>query len=276
MKILIYVSSQSNSKPAVQFGGLIARQTQSPVTLLTVIDESQNLDTAYQALDTARWWLPDLEPSTSVRIGAEINAILEEIDSGDYDLVVLKARQAYQIKDFLTTKIGQRVARQAPISVLVVKQRQPQLNRILVCTSGVDVADPVIEMGSQLAQASEAKLTLLHVTGAIPSMYTGLPKIEEHLPEILQADTPMARHLRHAVTMLAKQQIEAELELRHGAVANEILIEAQAGDYDLIILGASRASTHLTGWLMGDVTYQIINGAQCPVMVVRKPKKTLE
>ncbi len=276
MKILVYVSSRSNSKPAVLFGGMIARQTQSSVTLLTVIEDAHNLSRAHQTLDAARLWIPDLGVETSVRIGAEINGILEEINRGNYDLVVLKVRQAIQIKDFLTTKIGQRVARQAPISVLVIKRQQPQLRRILICTSGVDVADPVIAMGSWLAQAHQAKVTLLHVTGAVPSMYTGLQKIEEKLPEILQADTPMARHLRQAASVLAEKNVEAELELRHGAVANEILLEAQQGGYDLIMLGASRASTNLTGWLMGDVTYQIINNAQCPVLVVRRGKHLVE
>ena len=276
MKILIYVSSRSNSKPAVLFGGLIARQTQSSVTLLAVIENARDLTVAHQALDTARLWIPNLSVDTSVRIGAEIKGILEEINRGNYDLVVLKARQAMQIKDFLTIKIGQRVARQAPISVLVIKRQQPQIKRILICTSGVDVADPVIAMGSWLAQANQARVTLLHVTGAIPSMYTGLPKIEEHLPDILQADTPMARHLRQAASVLAEKNVKAELELRHGVVASEILLEAQKGSYDLIMLGASRASANQTGWLMGDVTYQIINDAQCPVLVVRRCKSSTD
>lgn len=276
MKILIFVSSQSSSKPAVMFGGLIARQTQSSVTLLTVIDESQNLDAAHQALDTAGWWIPDLDVGTSIHIGTEINCILEEITSGNYDLIILKARQAIQIKDFLKTKIGRRVARQSPISVLVVKHKQPELNRILICTSGADIADPVVEMGSWLAQSTMAKVTLLHVAGSIPSMYTGLDKIEEHIPEILQSDTPMARHLRQAVNLLVQEKLDAELELRYGSVSDEILIEAQTGNYDLIILGASKASTKLTGWLMGDITYQIINAARCPVLVVRKSKSQVE
>ena len=276
MKILIFVSSQSSSKPAVMFGGLIARHTNSSLTLLTVIDESQSLDTAHQVLDKAGWWISDLDVRTSIRIGTEINCILEEINSGNYDLIVLKARQAVQIKDFLTTKIGRRVARQSPISVLVIKQNQPELNRILICTSGLEIADPVVEMGSLLAQSTLAKVTLLHVTGSIPSMYTGLEKIEEHLPELLHTDTPVARHLHQAVNRLVQGKIDAELELRHGSVSDEILIEAKTGNYDLIILGASKASTKLTGWLMGDITYQIINFARCPVLVVRKSKNQVE
>ncbi len=276
MKTLIFVSSHSSSKPAVQFGGLIARQAQSSVTLLTVIDDVQHLDAAHQFLDTAGRWAPDLDVDRSIRTGTEIHCILEEINDGNYDLIILKACQAARIKDFLTTKIERRVAQQSPISVLVVKQKQPKLDRILICTSGVDIADPVIEMGAWLAQLTQAKVTLLHVTGSIPYMYTGVGKIQEYLPEILQTDTPMARHLRQAANILAQAKVDAELELRHGSVSDEILMEARTGNYDLILLGASKVSTNLAGWLMGDITYQIINAARCSILVVRKPKSQVE
>jgi nucleotide-binding universal stress UspA family protein len=273
MNILIFVSSQSNSKAAVLFSGLIARKTNSSVTLLTTVDDADNLDLAYKTLDTAGWWIPDLEAHTSIQVGAESDGILEEINKGIYDLVVLKSNQANQIKNLANPKIGQRVARQAPISVLVVKKIQPELKRVLICSSGIDVADPVVEMGAWLAQCMQAHATFLHVTGEIPSMYTGLEQIEEHLPEILQTNTPMAQHLRHATHILSEKNIEAELELRHGVVSDEILLEAKSGDYDLIVLGASQASSSLAGWLMGDVTQKIIKASHIPVLIVRKPNR---
>jgi nucleotide-binding universal stress UspA family protein len=273
MKILIFVSSQLNSKSAVLFGGLIARSTNSSATLLTVIENEESLSIAQQTLDKAGWWIPDLNMPKAIRIGTEIDGILAEINGGSYDLVILKARQVTQFMDFFKTKIGQKVSQLAPISVLVVEKKQPELNRMLICTSGAYIADPVVEMGARLAAATQAKVTLLHVTGSIPSMYTGMDKIEEHLPEILKSDTPMAQHLRHAAELLAQRNIDAELELRHGAVPDEILQEAGTSHYDLIVLGASQASTHLAGWLMGDVTAQVLKTSRCPVLVVRKTEK---
>ena len=272
MNILIFVSSKSNSKAAVLFGGLIAKKTNSTVTLLTTIDNAENLDLAYKTLDTAGWWIPDLEARTSIQVGTESEGIFEEINMGIYDLVVLKSNQANQIKNLVNSKIGQRVARQAQISVLVVKRIQSELKRVLICSSGVEIADPVIEMGARLAQCMQTHVTLLHVTGAIPSMYTGLEQVEEHLPEILQTNTPMAQHLRHAIHILSEKNIEAELELRHGVVPDEILLESKSGNYDLVILGASQASSSLSGWLMGNVTQEILKASNIPILIVRKPK----
>jgi nucleotide-binding universal stress UspA family protein len=274
MKILIFVSSQSNSKSAVRFGGLIARHTQSSVTLLTVIENEENLRLAHQTLDKAGWWIPYLDARNSVQIGTELDGILEEINEGTYDLIILKARQVNQIKGFFKTKTGQKVSQQTPKSVLAVKTQQPELNRILICTSSTDIADPVVELGAWLAEEMQSKVTLLHITGSIPSMYTGLEKVEEHISEFLQTDTPIAQHLRHAVDVLGRRNVEAELELRHGAVPDEILLEAETGHYDLIVLGASKASTHLARWFMGDVTAQILKASRCPVMVVRTSEGT--
>ncbi len=270
MRILIYVTGQSCSKPAVLFGGLLARQTQASVTLLTVIGETQFNDAAQQSLDLARRWIWDLEAATSVRVGDEINCILEEIGNGNYDLIILKARQAILIKDFLMTKIGPRMARLAPISIVVIKESQLDLKRILVCTGGLEIADPVIEMSSHLAQSTQAKVTLLHILRSIPSMYTGLDKIEEQLSDLLQTNSPVAHHLRQAAKLLAESKVAAELRLRQGVVPNIILNEARAGNYDLIALGASKASSNLTGWLLGEIAQKIIIQAPCPVLVVKE------
>jgi len=270
MKILIYVSSHSNSKPAVEFGGLIARATQSEITLVTVIRDNQNIDSGHQILGKAKKWIPDLDLQTSFRVGSDAAGILEEISTGNYDVVVIKSRQAVMLKHFLASKISRRVAQQSPTSVLVIKRDQPDLKRILICTCGREIADPVIEMSALLAKSAQAKATLLHVTSSIPSMYTGLDRVEEHLSDLLKTDTPVAQHLRKAASLFASAGMDANMKLRHGAVPEEILVEAQSGDYDLIVIGSSGVSSSLTGWLLGDVTIKIVNQSQCPVLVVRK------
>ncbi len=269
MNILIYVSQKSNSKSAVCFGGLLARQIQADVTLLTVIDDARNLDEGYRTLDTAGWWISDFDATTSVRFGTEIEGIMEEIDAGIYDLVVLKARQAIRLIDRKCNKVDRRIAKQVPNSVLVVKQGRPTLNRILICTFGQEIAEPVIEMGARITQSAQAQATLLYVTGPVPSMCPGIIRMEETLPDLLQTVTPVAQNLHCGVKILAHHQVEAELELRHGSVPDEILREAHLGDYDLIVLGASKTSIELSGLWLGDVAQYLVDKAQCPVLVVR-------
>jgi nucleotide-binding universal stress UspA family protein len=249
---------------------MLARATQAEVTLLTVIIKGHKLDNAHKVFEEALDWIPDLDVLTSIRVGLEADCIIKEINAGDYDLLVLKSLKAVRNKLFMKTPIDQNITKHSLRSVLVVKQRRPDLKRILICTCGKDIANPVIEFGSSLAQSTQSKATLLHVTSTVPSMYTGLRRLDEHLLDLLKTDTPVAKHLRNAAEIFEREKVDAQLQLRHGSVQEEILIEARSGDYDLIAIGGSKSAANLRGWLMGDVTSEIVRQAECPVLVVRQ------
>jgi len=70
--------------------------------------------------------------------------------------------------------------------------------------------------------------------------------------------------------ILADHQVAAELKLRHGLPVDEIIREAQIGDYDLVVIGASGVSNGLKGWFLGNVTQQIVDQVVRPVLVVRR------
>jgi nucleotide-binding universal stress UspA family protein len=93
--------------------------------------------------------------------------------------------------------------------------------------------------------------------------------MEEGLEEVLKTDTPFARHLREAARLLNEFQVKARIELTHGDVAEEILAEAEKGDYDLIVIGAARDHNRLKEWLLGDVTRTVVNHAKRSILIVR-------
>ena len=279
MKILLCVAGMPYAEAAVSFGGLIARTMQSPVTLLHVARRAEEQATGEKALARAREMLVSdshLSVDTCLRQGDPIATILAEAQEGDYDLVVIGARKEVGLTQRLLGSVAQAVVRRAPTSVLVVKRARPEprpepvegLKRILICTGGLDVANPVIKAGAQLAGAAHAQATLLYVTSPTASMYAGL-EVEETLPRLLRSDTPVAQHLRHGAETLAQHQVAAELRLRHGVVADEILREAREGNYDLIAIGASGAAGRLRAWLLGNVTRQVVEHASCSVLVAR-------
>jgi nucleotide-binding universal stress UspA family protein len=142
------------------------------------------------------------------------------------------------------------------------------LERILICTGGQEISEPVVKLSANLAREANLKATLMYVSGAVPSMYTGMGEIEERLDDILETDTPLAKHLRMSAEMLAKNNIEAQVEFRHGDVAENIILEAQNGDYDLVVLGTSGSNT-FAGMLLGNVTQQVVNRAGCAVLIVK-------
>jgi nucleotide-binding universal stress UspA family protein len=139
---------------------------------------------------------------------------------------------------------------------------------MLVCTGGQEVSETVVNTSAALAKAAGVKMTVLYVAGVVPSMYTGLGEMEETLEELLETDTPLSQHLRSCAETLTEAGVEAQIELRRGSVVEEILEESSAGDYDLIVLGAS--ATGIPELMTSKVTQQIINRAGSAVLVVKQ------
>jgi nucleotide-binding universal stress UspA family protein len=269
MEILLCVAGMPYAEAAVSFGGLIARTTRSPVTLLHVAPREEEPAAGEEALLRAGEMLPDLSVETRLRQGDPIANILAETQEGDYDLIVIGACREVGLAQRLLGSVAQAIVRRVPTSVLVVRQAKQELKRVLICTGGLDVANPVIEAGARLAGAARAKATLLYVTSPAASMYAGLG-IKETLSKLLHTDTPIARHLRHGSEILSQQQVDVELKLRHGVVADEVLREAQEGDYDLVVIGASGAAGRIREWLMRNITRQIVEHSPCSVLVVKQ------
>jgi universal stress protein A len=268
-EILLFVKKLPYSIPAILMAELMARLFNGRITLFHANKRLTEAE-GQQLLEDARDRLP--QEDTVVRFARKpaIKGILDEIDERTYNLVILQGRHAIRLRKRLGEKIARLVARESPISVLVVKREVSSLQQILVCTGGLEIAEPVIRMGASLAKASGAELTLLHVITPVPSMYTGLDEIEETLSELLQTETPTAQHLRRAAEKLSKDNVAAHLKVRQGEVADEILQEIEDSHYDMVIMGASPGHSRVSEWLRGDVTGQVVNHAPCPVLIVRR------
>ncbi len=267
MRLLLCVAGMPYAETALQFGGTFAHATKSTVTLLHVIRQEQDRTSGQRILTAAREMLPGLQVDTLIRRGSPTRQILTESRQGGHDLLIVGARQASSTKERLLGSVTQQIIHRAPISVLVAKTPMTSLECLLVCTGGANVSEAVIRVGGWLAEMADAQITLLHVVGSVPSMYTGFNEIEETLPQLLQTDTPIARHLRLGAEILAQHQAEATLRLRHGIAADEILEETIERNCDMVIIGASGTAGRLSRLLLDNVTRQIVEHAPCAVLV---------
>ena len=68
--------------------------------------------------------------------------------------------------------------------------------------------------------------------------------------------------------MLERSNIHTIPKVRHGLVVDEILDEAQKGDYDLVVIGVHKGER----WqrlLLDNLAYQIITFADRPVLILK-------
>jgi nucleotide-binding universal stress UspA family protein len=272
MKILIYVGDLITDLPGIFLGDLLARFLGAEVTLFHVSSKEnkkkKERKQAEKIFNQARKKMGDVEIKTRVRRGNVANKILQEVDEGQYDIVVITASRIGRYPRGLS--ISREILEKMPCCAVIAKNPKPEIKKILMCTGGLSISESMIGVGAKVAEVLGAKVTLMHVAAHVPSMYTGLETIEETIEELLQTDTPVAKHLRKCARTLAKYDVKSELKLRHGEAVFEIAREMDVHDYDLVILGASGATTGLKELFMGNVTKEIIDLVGIPVMVVNQ------
>jgi len=279
-RILVGVKNMPEAAPALRFVGAIAKILNANITLLSVIGAEGEHQVAEKALQSALKILPGLEVETKVIINPKpAQIILAELESGGYDLLVVSAIGKSFLAALASGSATRYMIEHTHRPLLVVKGECNDLRNLLICTGGSEIAKPVIRNGARLAQAVQARVTLLHVSSQVPSMYTGLGEIEETLDELLQTDTPLAQHLRWCAKLLDRYDLTAEIKLRHGIVANEILREAQMGNYDLIVLGAHIVTSPWKELMMDNVAHQVVERALCAILMIyggMQPVSSLE
>jgi nucleotide-binding universal stress UspA family protein len=272
MKMLIYVGDMITDLPGIKLGELIARQLDAEVILLHIapkdLEKKRGKEKGKEILNQAADLFEGLSVKTLVRRGDVTKRILAEVEEERHDMVVITASRIGGPPRILSVK--REILPKMPCCVVLAKSPKPEVNKILMLTGGLRVSESMINIGARLASALSAKVTLMHVTPNVPTMYTGLEHIEETLEEMLQTDTPVAKHLRACARLLAKCDVPSELKLKHGEPVYEIVREVDRGDYDFLIIGASGASSSLKEMFFRNVTKDVMEMVAIPIMVVNQ------
>jgi nucleotide-binding universal stress UspA family protein len=281
MRILVAFNGSSNSETMLRLGTLLARNAGEPPTLLTVVKhETGRLQAEAALARVLEVWQTDLPAArTKILVGQPTEQILREGREGDYDLIVLGQRpQLNGVTRWLPASTSQRVVDQASCSVLVVKGQSRRIRRILLCDSGAPSGSTPEAGSSLLARLTthlaelldgEEEITVLHVMSQM-SAGPGVrgAQLRARAEELIEARTPEGELLVRDLQALERPGVHPHAEVRHGLVVDEILAEAQSGDYDLVVIGAHRGE----GWqrlLLDDLAQRIVAQLDRPVLVVR-------
>lgn len=194
--------------------------------------------------------------------------IQNELKSGTYQVVVLGTTE--RRSELPPSRLSQNIANSVNVSTLVLRNPPPMINEILICTGGHSASKIVVEWGIELAKATQGKVTILHVASSTPPMYTGLDAIEENLSQVLSRDNPLAHHLKEAATAAKAAGIEAEIELRHGLVTEEILRAYEMRPHHLILLGAPKKGSIFNRILYGRIAPSLLASTHRSTLIVRE------
>jgi len=271
MKILICTDGSAQAENAVRFGGLIAEKCEAEATILAITEKPGEEDTVFDSLRRAQQLLKEHGVNAEIitKSGEPIEEIVKRADETSYDLVVIGAVRKGTRGPFLMSAKAYKIIKAVGPPVLAVIGNRETIKRILVCSGGEKYIDRAVEFSGTLAKAAGASVTLFHVMAEPPAVYTDLIKMEEDVNLLLHSSSGLGQNLRREKEALQAMGVAADVRLRHGLVISEVFKEIRRGDYDLVVTGSSPEGGNLRSYIMGNITREIVNRAECPVLVVR-------
>jgi nucleotide-binding universal stress UspA family protein len=292
MPVLAAIDCSWHDDAALRVAAQIAQRGRQPLTVLTVCRSREDpVAVSFdEIMDRIGGMglpaIPDVQ--TRVRVGHPATEIVREAEEGAYALVIVGERpNRSMMARFLTGSTAIRVVEHAPCPVIVAKGKVAPIERILLCDSGSDdssVAAPCgANSGGRVVPSvlrrftglpldlhnGDGEIVVLHVMSQM-SAGPGVrgKQLRSDSDDLIHEHAPEGELLERDIEALRGMGLRASAKVCHGLVVEEILDEAQHGDYDLVVIGAYRGA----GWqriLLDDLAHRIVVELDRPVLVVR-------
>jgi len=270
MKILICSDGSEQADRAVKLGAEIAARCQAEVTLLGISETAGTSKTTVESLQRAQSLFEDKKIHAELisKTGEPIEEIRRRTEEAHYDLVVIGAVRKEHRGLFWMSSKSYKIIKEIKPPVLLVAGKSTEIKRILICSGGKRYIDNALNLIGKIARHMDAAVVLLHVMPEPPAIYSRLPRMSETAEWLLNSHSELGLNLRSAKESLETLGVQVEVHLRQGSVLEEILREINLKEYDLIVTG-SALSRSLRTYVLGDISREIVNRANCAVLVVR-------
>lgn len=138
------------------------------------------------------------------------------------------------------------------------------LKTVLVALDGSEIAEQVIHTLEELLLPSNSKIVFCHV---FPPPESEMQLVADR-PHSDSATLPYLEVEKKLQSYQALLKVDSELELVNGDTAEEIIRLANIYKADLIVIG-TRGLTGMKRIIQGSVSSQVLEDAQCSVLVVK-------
>lgn len=234
-----------------------------------------------QRILIAKGLLEGLDYELIVRQGGVWDELQEIILEDKIDLVVLGTHARRGIEKLLLGSVAEQVFRNADCPVLTVGPHSYQEGRVdltdetqtyLFATDFGEASLHALPHAISLAHHARAKLILLHVV-PVPRAPEASGWYSASDLMLMRENARMAymRQLEHLLPKSEQAPLETESVVQFGVPSEKILHVALKRQADLIILGLRRPSLVITNsHIPWTTAYEVVCGAGCPVLSVRK------
>jgi len=231
-------------------------------------DAQRKLEESVEDLSTA-----GLEIELEVRNGGAADALLEEANHVDADLIVIGTRGrsgiAHAVLGSTAEHVLQRTSR--PVLSLHEEDSAPDSppSRILIPTDLGGDAALALEGARRLLGASpeQTSIVLLHVV-EVPGSGGRNVAAESWTRMLSKLKTFASEELESTAEEIRREGFSVEVCVRLGSAANVILEEALVREPDAIVMRTAERSA-LGRVFLGSTARRVVQRANCPVLTIR-------
>ena len=325
-RILVPLDGSSRAERAIPVALRLARSSGGSIVLLRVVSTATELwpflpgqqslaSTAINsALSEAQHYLahvrtafhePNVAIETSMQVGPAASTILQAASDKQVDLMVLCSHGYTGLTRQIMGSVAERVARHAPVPVLVLREGGPipagphpdasRTLRILVPLDGSVQAKaalaPAAALVAGLAAPATGALHLTQVVKPLPAHHEREEAVQEHARTLQRAKDyllKMVEHLREdwntpeiapldlSITWsVATDTHIADGILRVAETGEEAEGISPPGGCEMIAM-ATHGYSGVSLLTMGSVTEHVLNATKLPMLVVRPPLPTTQ
>ena len=250
LSFLMMSDGSVSAQAALAWGGALAQRAHARVSILAHTSEEAERQ-IQEVRERFGSGLAALETRSTHQSLTE--ALAEEVERRDYDLVVLGAPAAQDLE------LAGQLLEAGEHRLLLVRQPAPLPTRVLICVAVGEPGKEDVRFAGRLLRHLGAEATVLTV----------LPQEDAGGPSAARAE----RFLSAAVRTLGQLGVRARIGIRRGSARHQIGSELREGDYGLLVVGAplpGRGSRAALGGLVGRLLQQL---DQTPVLVVRSRRE---
>lgn len=270
LRMAIATDGSTLAHRGLESGCSMAKLLDARLTVLAVASDrapsehNQQIMQQVRSVAEAQGLRPEIVPL----VGYPDEVLLDYLAQHTIDLLWLGAFQDRGAGS--TTAIGttaQRLVQYAPASVYLCKGHRAKMRRILACVARDDTV--VVDVAAQLANATGAHLSVIHVLPTSGAGYPAATTAEPGVPameQVMDTDPDLAGVLQTWASRLEQAGIQQDvLQLAQGPAAERILKSARDGDYDLVVVGSQSGPGHF----LGSVANSVVRFGESSVLVVR-------
>jgi len=274
-ELLITTNGYKETWSAIEYGVWLAEAMQLKVRLLGVaesvrpaaIDDHHPLEDVF-AKAIELFEQKGIEYNPEIQNGDSEQVIPQKANSGDFITVVSPLGRP-RIRRWLTGRSIRPLMEKIKGPILYVPEARLPLKKMLISIGGLGYEVAAENLAFEVAVASRADVTILHVITPTDVAYPGTRDMREHLNDLEDTNTLVGRSLRTALDIAQKAGLKAKAITRQGIVVNEILAEIRKGNYDMVCMGSPYSATGLRLLYTPNVTAEVAEAAHCPVLTAR-------